>query len=66
MKRQLWPWPALVALGLCAGCSWDVSNRASPGLTVDLGNVGTGQPVVSPANDARVWNGEPMDLRRGR
>lgn len=45
------------------GCSWDFAKRSSPGVTADLG---TSQPVLNPTNNDRFWNGEPLDLRRGR
>jgi hypothetical protein len=63
MNDQSKCWPVLLILTFVVGCSWDMCNRASPGLTIDPGNLGTGQPVVSPANNARFWNGEPLDLR---
>jgi hypothetical protein len=53
-----------ILLGFLAGCCWEVGNRASMGLTVDLGKLGTGEPVVYPTNDDRYWHGVPMDLRR--
>ena len=48
----------------CAGCEfW---NRSSPGLSIDPGNIGSGQLVVSPINDSRFWDGEAMDLSTRR
>lgn len=50
--------------GLGSGCAFDMENRSSQRITVDPWNALYGEPVVSPTNDARSWNGEPMDYRR--
>jgi hypothetical protein len=61
VRRFVALWAA-VALGLVGGCGtfW---NKGSQALDVNPLAIGSGAPVVTPANDNRFWNGEPMDLR---
>ncbi len=64
MKCQFRWLLASVGPVLAGGCQfW---NSASPGLEADPFKIGTGEPVVTPINDNRFWNGEPMDMRNKR
>jgi hypothetical protein len=65
MVRQACAGFAAIGLltGLLAGCAFDLKNRSSQRITVEPGNVMLDKPAVSPTNDARSWNGEPMDYR---
>lgn len=55
-----------IVIASLPGCAWDITNRNDPGLAVDLSKHATAEPVISPLNNERYWNGEPMDLRRNR
>ena len=50
----------------CCDCGWESWNRACPGLDVDTGKIGSGEPIVTPINDNRFWNGKPVAFRGGR
>jgi hypothetical protein len=67
------PRPVRLSVAACAvlsallgGCATDLESRGSQRLTADLGNLGTGEPALYPTNNARSWNGEPMDYRTPR
>jgi Ni,Fe-hydrogenase I small subunit len=67
MKAKFVVWLVLTSLTTCMGCAeWDFWNHSSPGLNVDTSKIGTGASVVTPIDDNRFWNGEPMDLRSRR
>jgi hypothetical protein len=63
MRRLLAMLAVLLPLAAAVGCVGQPS-RASQGIEVNPFNWGTGQQVVSPANDHNYLNGEPMDMRR--
>jgi hypothetical protein len=65
MRGKLFLLIALVSMGFISGCgtTTDFGVKAGPGFDVDVFNLGSGQPVFSPANDNYFCNGDPMDCR---
>jgi hypothetical protein len=51
---------------VAGGCSYGPfqANNASQGVDINPWACGSGQQVISPANDRYYVNGEPMDMRR--
>lgn len=52
-------------VGLILGCS-SIRHRNDPGVTVDTERVKYGESAFVPINDSAYWNGQPMDMRRGK
>jgi hypothetical protein len=61
---SLWLVP-LLGLVLLPGCSTitDFGIKGGPGFDIDLSNFGTGNSVISAANDRYFADGQPQDCR---
>ena len=45
------------------GCSGFIVDDGSYGHEVDFDKIGSGSPVVAPANNGSYWNGEKLNYR---
>ena len=63
--RKLLLLASLVALAALPGCGTmtDFGIKGGPGFDIGLSNLGTGNPVISTANDRYFADGEPQDCR---